>query len=42
MGDVDGDGDLDIVVAKDKDEPQEVWLNQEAHPTYLPVVIKSG
>jgi hypothetical protein len=39
LGDVDGDSDLDAVVAK-WSEPQEVWLNN-APQTYLPLIFRS-
>jgi hypothetical protein len=39
LGDVDGDGDLDAVIANDSGQPQEVWLNQASFNVYLPLIL---
>ena len=40
LGDLDGDGDLDAVVANSGEEAETVWLN-EGYSTYLPLVISN-
>jgi hypothetical protein len=37
LGDLDGEGDLDAVVAN-YGEAQTVWLNEDAHRVNLPLV----